>query len=134
VNRDVQRHHDLVRAAFARWGGTENDTAGDGFYATFDGPARAVRCALDIVERMRALGLEIRVGIHAGELEFVDGKHLGLAVAIGARIAAVAGPSEVLISRTVRDLTAGSGFDLEDRGVHELRGVSDAMHLYRVVG
>jgi len=130
----LRRHHDLVRAAFARWGGTENDNAGDGFYATFEGPGRAIRCALDIVERIRSLGLEIRVGIHAGELESVDGKYAGLAVAIGARITAVAGPSEVLISRTVKDLTAGNGFALEDRGVHELKGVSEARHLYRVLG
>jgi class 3 adenylate cyclase len=129
----LAQHHVLVRAAIGRWGGVEHDTAGDSFYATFDGPARAIRCARDIVERIQALGLEIRAGIHAGELEYVDGKYAGLAVAIGARIAATAGRSEVLISRTVKDLTAGSGFDLEDRGVRELKGVSEAMHLYRVL-
>jgi class 3 adenylate cyclase len=127
------QHHAIVRAAITRWGGRENDTAGDGFYATFDGPARAIRCALDIVDQVQALDLRVRAGIHAGEVESVDGKYAGLAVAVGARITAVAGPSEVLISRTVKDLTAGSGFDLEDRGMHELKGVPEAMHLYRVL-
>ena len=129
----LARHHALVRSALGRWGGTENDTAGDGFYATFDGPARAIRCALDIVDRVQALDLQVRAGIHVGELESVDGKYAGLAVAIGARIAAAAGPSEVLVSGTVKDLTAGGGFELEDRGTHDLKGVSEAMHLYRVL-
>ena len=130
----LKRHHALVRTAIGRWGGVENDTAGDGFYATFDGPARAIRCALDIVDGVEDLGLEIRAGVHVGELEVVDGKYAGLAAVIGARIAAAAGRSEVLISGTVKDLTAGSGFDLEDRGLHELKGLPEVMHLYRVVG
>jgi class 3 adenylate cyclase len=128
----VGRHHAVVRDALVRWQGVENDTAGDGFYATFDGPARAIRCALDIVSRVRELGIEIRAGAHTGECEIVEGKHAGLAVTIGSRIAAVAGPSEVLVSRTVRDLTAGSGFSFDDRGEHELKGVSERWRLYEV--
>ncbi len=128
----VSRHHAIVRTALERWRGTENDTAGDGFYATFDGPARAIRCALDVVERMSELDLEIRAGIHTGECEIVDGKHAGLAVTIGSRIAAMAGSSEVLVSRTVKDLTAGSGFAFEDRGEHVLKGVPEPWRLYRV--
>jgi class 3 adenylate cyclase len=132
---DVVRHHNaIVREALERWQGVENDTAGDGFYATFDGPARAIRCALDIVNRVRSIGIEVRAGIHTGECQIVEGKHAGLAVTIGSRIAATAGPSDVLVSRTVRDLTAGSGFSLEDRGEHELKGVPDVWDLYRVVG
>lgn len=129
----IGRHHAVVRDALERWRGVENDTAGDGFYATFDGPARAVRCALDIVNRVRDLGIEIRAGVHTGECEVIDGKHAGLAVVIGARIAAMAGPSEVLVSRTVKDLTAGSGFSFEGAGEHELKGVPDRWHLYRVI-
>jgi class 3 adenylate cyclase len=116
-----------------RWQGVENDTAGDGFYATFDGPARAIRCALDIVSRVDEIALEVRTGIHTGECAVVDGKRAGLAVTIGSRIAAIAGPSDVLVSRTVKDLTAGSGFSFEDRGEHELNGVPEHWQLYRVV-
>ncbi len=129
----VRRHHAIVREALERWRGVENDTAGDGFYATFDGPARAVRCALDIVGLVHSLGLEIRAGIHSGECEIVEGKHAGLTVTIGSRIAAMAEPSDVLVSRTVKDLTAGSGFSLEDRGEHELKGVPDRWQVFRVV-
>ena len=129
----VGRHHAVVRDALERWRGVENDTAGDGFYATFDGPARAIRCALDIANRVRDMGIEIRAGVHTGECEVIDGKHAGLAVVIGARIAAMAGPSEVLVSRTVKDLTAGSGFSFEGTGEHELKGVPDRWHVYRVV-
>jgi class 3 adenylate cyclase len=121
----MARHHAVVRDTLERWRGVENDTAGDGFFATFDGPARAIRCALDVVTGLRDLGLEIRAGVHTGECEIVDGKHAGLAVVIGARIAAMAGPSEVLVSRTVKDLIAGSGFSFEDRGEHELKGVPE---------
>ncbi|MBA2296540.1 MAG: adenylate/guanylate cyclase domain-containing protein [Actinobacteria bacterium] len=128
----VGSHHAIVRDALARWQGVENDTAGDGFYATFDGPARAVRCALDIASRVRELGIEIRAGVHTGECEIVEGKHAGLAVTIGSRIAAIAGPSEVLVSRTVRDLTAGSGFSFDNRGEHELKGVPERWQLYGV--
>jgi class 3 adenylate cyclase len=129
----VQLHHAIVRDSLHRFDGTEVDTAGDGFYATFDGPARAIRCALDIAERVPQLGIEIRAGIHTGECEVIDGKVGGLAVAIGARVAANAGPSEVLVSQTVRDLVAGSGLAFQDAGEHELKGVPDRWHLYRVV-
>jgi class 3 adenylate cyclase len=128
----VRRHHAIVREALERWQGIENDTAGDGFYATFDGPARAIRCALDIVDRVSQIGIEIRAGIHTGECEVVDGKRAGLAVTIGSRIAGVAGPRDVLVSRTVKDLTAGSGFSFADRGEHELKGVPDRWQVYRV--
>jgi class 3 adenylate cyclase len=128
----ISRHHAIVREALVRWQGVENDTAGDGFYATFDGPARAIRCALDIVSRLAEIGLEVRVGIHTGECEIVDGKRAGLAVTIGSRIAAIAGPRDVLVSRTVKDLTAGSGFSFDDRGEHELKGVPEHWQLYRV--
>ena len=132
-NELVGRHHAIVRDALERWRGIENDTAGDGFFATFDGPARAVRCALDVIDRVRDLGIEIRAGVHTGECEVVDGKHAGIAVTIGARIASDAGSSEVLVSRTVKDLTAGSGFTFEDAGEHELKGVPDRRHLFRVM-
>ncbi len=130
----IGSHHAVVREALERWRGVENDTAGDGFYATFDGPARAIRCARDVVERLRDLGIEIRAGVHTGECEVIDGKHSGLTVVIGARIAALAEPSEILVSRTVKDLTAGSGFSFEDRGEHELKGVPERWRVFRVVG
>jgi class 3 adenylate cyclase len=130
----VERHHAVVRAALQRWRGVENDTAGDGFYATFDGPARAIRCGLEIAERVRVLGLEVRAGVHTGECELVDGKHAGITVSIGARVATLAGPSEVLVSQTVKDLVAGSGLAFEDAGEHELKGVPDRWRLYRVTG
>ena len=130
----VERHHAVVRAALARWRGLENDTAGDGFYATFDGPARAIRCGMEIVERVRDLGIEVRAGVHTGECELIDGKHAGITVSIGARIAALAGPSNVLLSQTVKDLVAGSGFSFADAGEHELKGVPDRWRLFRVVG
>ena len=126
----VAGHHAVVREALERWRGLENDTAGDGFYATFDGPASAIRCALEVVDRLRELGVEIRAGLHAGECEIVDGKRAGLAVTIGARIAAIAGPSEVLVSRTVKDLTAGSGFVFEDRGEHALKGLPESWQVF----
>ena len=108
------------------------DTAGDGFFATFDGPARAVRCALAAVEAVRPLGIEIRTGVHTGEVEMIDAKVGGIAVIIAARSAS-AGASEVLVS-TVKDLVAGSGIAFEDAGEHELKGVPESWHLYRVVG
>jgi class 3 adenylate cyclase len=109
------------------------ESTGDGLLATFDGPARAVRCAQAIGETVRELGFEIRAGCHTGEVELVaDGVH-GIAVHIGARVAALAGPSEVLVSSTVKDLVAGSGLTFEDAGKHELKGVPDRWHLYRVV-
>ena len=129
----LQRHHAIVREALQRWHGVEADTAGDGFYATFDGPARAVRCALDITQRVRDLGIEVRAGVHTGECEIVDGKCTGIAVSIGARVAATAAPSEVLVSQTVKDLVAGSGLMFDDIGERELKGVTDRWRLYAVV-
>jgi class 3 adenylate cyclase len=122
----VKRHHATVRALLARYRGKEIDTAGDGFFASFDGPARAVRCAEAAVEALRPLGVEIRAGLHTGEVEAVDGKIGGLAVAIGARIGSLAGPSEVLVSQTVKDLVAGSGLEFEDRGEQVLKGIPGA--------
>jgi pimeloyl-ACP methyl ester carboxylesterase/class 3 adenylate cyclase len=130
----VERHHAVVRTALARWRGVENDTAGDGFYVTFDGAARAIRCAMEIVEDVRELGIEVRAGVHTGECELVESKCAGLTVSIGARIAARAEPSQVLVSRTVKDLLAGSGFTFEEAGQHELKGVPDRWHLYSVTG
>ena len=129
----IQRHHALVRNELGRHRGVEHDTAGDGFYATFDGPARAVRCALAIVQGVRELGIEIRAGLHTGECQLIDGKAGGIAVSIGARVAALAATSQVLVSSTVKDLVAGSGLRFEDRGVHELKGVPDAWHLYAAI-
>ena len=119
----VERHHSVVRDELKRHRGIEQDTAGDGFYATFDGPARAVRCALAVRDRVRDLGIEIRAGAHTGECEQIAGKVGGIATIIGARIRELAGPGEVLASATVRDLTAGSGLRFDDRGMHQLKGV-----------
>jgi class 3 adenylate cyclase len=128
----VERHHRLVREHLAAFRGSEVDTAGDGFFATFDGPARAVSCATGIVEEVRPLGIEVRAGVHTGEVETIAGKVGGLAVVIGARLCATAGASEVLVSQTVKDLVAGSGLAFEDAGEHELKGVPDTWRLYRV--
>jgi class 3 adenylate cyclase len=128
----VQQHHAKVRALLARYRGQEVDTAGDGFFATFDGPGRAVRCAQAIVRSVGSLGIDVRAGLHTGEVETIDGKAGGIAVVIGARIGGLAAPSEVLASQTVRDLTAGSGLTFEDAGEHELKGVPDHRRLYRV--
>jgi class 3 adenylate cyclase len=130
----LAEHHFLIRAELDRFQGREIDTAGDGFFATFDGPARAARCAQAIVAAVRRIGLEVRAGAHTGEVELLDGDVGGLAVHVGARIAATAGPSEVLVSSTVKDLTAGSGLVFEDAGEHELKGVPDRWRLYGVVG
>jgi class 3 adenylate cyclase len=129
----IAGHHAIVRDALERHGGRENDTAGDGFYSTFDGPARAIRCALDVIERIGDLGLEVRAGVHTGECEIVDGKPTGLAVSIGARVAALARPSEVAVSQTVKDLVAGSGLTFEDAGEHDLKGVPGRWRVHRVV-
>jgi class 3 adenylate cyclase len=126
----VEQHHATVRALLARYRGKEIDTAGDGFFAAFDGPARAVRCARAAVETTRPLGIEIRAGVHTGEVETIGGKVGGIAVSIGARIGAMAGPSEVLVSQTVKDLVAGSGLEFADRGEHELKGVPGAWRMY----
>ena len=123
-----------MREGLERWHGIENDTAGDGFYATFDGPARAIRCALEVAERVRDLGIEIRAGVHTGECEVIEGKCGGLTVSIGARVASNAGPGEVLVSQTVKDLVAGSGLSFEEHGVHALKGIPDEWGLYAVTG
>jgi class 3 adenylate cyclase len=128
----LERHHGVVRAMLARYRGSEVDTAGDGFFATFDGPARAVRCAQAIVEAVQPVGVEVRAGVHTGEVETVAGKAGGLAVVIGSRVSGIAEPSEVLVSQTVRDLTSGSGLLFEDAGVHELKGVPEPWRLYRL--
>ena len=129
----LSRHHEVVRRELARFRGVEIDTAGDGFFASFDGPARAIHAADAIVEGVRALGLEIRAGVHTGECELHDRKIAGIAVSMGARVAASAGPSEVLVSSTVKDLVAGSGIEFEDRGAHELKGVPGEWRLYAVI-
>jgi pimeloyl-ACP methyl ester carboxylesterase len=129
----LERHHAVVRGLLARYRGTEIDTVGDGFFATFDGPARAVRCAQAIAAATEPLGLEIRSGLHTGEVETIDDKVTGIAVSIGARIGGMAGPSEVLVSQTVKDLVAGSGLVFEDRGEHDLKGVPDRWRVYQVV-
>ena len=129
----LEKHHALVRGLLARFGGREVDTAGDGFFATFDGPARAIRCATAIADSVGRLGLEVRTGIHTGEVETIAGKIGGIAVMIGARIADIAAPSEVLVSSTVKDLVAGSGLSFEPRGEFELKGVQDRWQLYRVM-
>ena len=126
----LERHNATVRAFIARYRGQEVNTAGDGFLATFDGPARAVRCAQGICEAVRPLGLEVRAGCHTGEIELLGADVGGIAVHIGARVGALAGPSEVLVSSTVKDLVAGSGLVFEDRGEHELKGVPGSWHLY----
>jgi len=126
----VTEHHRRVRARLARFRGREIDTAGDGFFASFDGPARAIRCARAIVEEMRQLDMPIRAGIHTGECEIADGKVAGIAVNIGARIASLANADEVLVSQTVRDLVSGSGITFEDRESHQLKGIPGDWHLY----
>jgi class 3 adenylate cyclase len=128
----LQRHHALVRRELARFQGRELDTAGDGFFAAFDGPARAVHAASAIRDALQGLDLDIRAGLHTGECEVTDGKIAGIAVSIGARISSLAAPGEVLVSSTVKDLVAGSGIQFEDRGDHRLKGVPDAWRLFAV--
>ena len=123
-------HHAAIRRQLSRFRGVEMDTAGDGFFARFDGPARAIRCAQAASESVRELEIEVRFGLHTGECELVDGKVAGIAVSVGARIAAAAQPGEVLVSSTVKDLVAGSEIRFQDRGSHELRGVPGEWHLY----
>jgi class 3 adenylate cyclase/pimeloyl-ACP methyl ester carboxylesterase len=131
--RDLLREHQrVVRRELARFRGEEKDTAGDGFFATFDGPARAIRCAETIVAAAPELGLEIRAGVHTGECEFADGKVAGLAVHIGARVVAEAAPSQVLVSSTVKDLVAGSQIEFEELGVCSLKGVPGEWRLFAV--
>jgi class 3 adenylate cyclase len=130
----LERHHALVRRELDRFGGKEIDTAGDGFFATFDGPARAVRCASAIEEAVGELGLEVRAGVHTGEVEMVDGKVGGIAVHIGARVAHEAGAGEVLVSSTVKDLVVGSGLRFREHGRTTLKGVPGDWQLYVVDG
>jgi pimeloyl-ACP methyl ester carboxylesterase len=133
--REVLAEHDgVVRRELERFRGREVDSAGDGFLATFDGPARAVRCAMAIHDHLRPLDLEIRAGVHTGECELDGEKVRGIAVHTGARVAALAGPGEVLVTSTVKDLTAGSGIEFEERGEHELKGVPGSWTVYAVVG
>jgi class 3 adenylate cyclase/pimeloyl-ACP methyl ester carboxylesterase len=129
----VQAHHGLVRRQLVRFRGTEIDTAGDGFFASFDGPARAIRCACAISEGVRELGIEVRAGLHTGECERIDDKVGGIAVNIGSRVAAQADPGEVLVSSTVKDLVAGSGIEFRERGVASLKGVPGEWRLFAVV-
>jgi pimeloyl-ACP methyl ester carboxylesterase len=126
----LEQHHALVRRELDRFRGREVDTAGDGFFATFDGPARASRCACSIRDAVRQLGIEVRAGVHTGEVELTGEKIGGIAVHIGARVAATARASEVLVSSTVKDLVAGSGIGFTDRGIHELKGIPGEWHLF----
>jgi class 3 adenylate cyclase len=126
-------HHSIVRRELERFRGREIDTAGDGFFALFDGPARAVRCALAIREGLRSVGLEIRAGVHAGEVELADGAARGVAVHIGQRVLAEADPGGVMVSSTVKDLVAGSGLEFADRGLRALKGVPGEWRLFEVL-
>ena len=128
----LERHHTVVRRELARFQGRELDTAGDGFFAIFDGPARAISCARAIVGAVDELDLTVRAGVHTGECELQDGKVTGIAVNIGARVAAAAAPGEVLVSGTVKDLVAGSGIEFQEQGVHELKGVPGEWRLFTV--
>jgi class 3 adenylate cyclase len=128
----VERHHAVVRAQLDRFRGRELDTAGDGFFAAFDGPIRAIRCAVAIEGSVRDLGLEVRAGLHTGECEILGEKLAGLAVNVGARVASYARAGKVLVTSTVRDLVAGSDFAFDDRGDHELKGDSGGWRLYSV--
>ena len=130
----LERHHAMVRHELGRFRGREIDTTGDGFLATFDGPARAVRCAHAIVEAVRAIGLEVRAGVHTGEIELMGEGVGGIAVHIGARVAALAAPSQVLVSGTVKDLVTGSGIEFEDHGSFPLKGVPGTWQLFAVTG
>jgi class 3 adenylate cyclase len=129
----LERHQRIVRAALARFGGREIKTIGDGFLATFDGPARAIRCAYAIAESSAAEGVRVRAGLHTGECELLGDDIAGMAVHIAARVSALAGPDEVLVSRTVKELVIGSGIEFEDRGEHTLKGVPQAWELLAVV-
>jgi class 3 adenylate cyclase len=126
----LDEHERAVRAQLDRFRGNEVKTTGDGFLATFDGPARAIRCGLTITDAVRGVGLEARVGVHSGEIEMRGSDIGGIAVHIASRVGSLARPSEVLVSETVRGLVAGSGITFEERGEHKLRGVPDRWRLY----
>ena len=128
----LAQHHAIVRRQLARFRGHEVNIAGDGFLATFDGPGRAIRCAVSICREVRSLGIDVRAGLHSGECQVEDSKVEGIAVHIGSRVAATAKPGEVLVSSTVKDLVVGSGIAFEDRGMHALKGVPGEWHLFAV--
>jgi class 3 adenylate cyclase len=128
----LDQHHSSIRKELERFAGVELDTAGDGFFASFDGPGRAIHCACAISKGVRELGLEVRAGLHTGECELLDGKVGGIAVHIGARVASQAQAGEVLVSNTVKDLVAGSGLEFEERGAAQLKGVPGEWGLYAV--
>jgi class 3 adenylate cyclase len=128
----LQRHHALIRRQLTRYAGREVDTAGDGFFASFDGPARAIRCACSIRDSISDLGIKVRAGLHTGECEVIDGKVAGIAVHIGARVASQAESDEVLVSSTVKDLVAGSGIQFAEKGRAELKGIPGEWSLYAV--
>jgi class 3 adenylate cyclase len=128
----LDRYYALARRELTRYRGREIDTAGDGMFASFDGPARAIRCAADMGRAVRTLGLELRTGVHTGECEVAGDKLAGIAVHVGARVMSHAGPGETLVSSTVKDLVAGSGIEFVDRGAHALKGVPGEWRLYRV--
>ena len=130
----LEQHHSAVRGQLARWRGHEVDTAGDGFLATFDGPARAIRCGLSVATDARTIGLDVRAGVHTGECELLDHKVAGIAVHTGARVAALADGGEVLVSQTVKDLVSGSGLEFRERGEHEFKGVPGRWRVYAAVG
>jgi len=130
----LDAHDAVVRAQLARFRGREVSTSGDGFLAMFDGPQRAIRCAMAIRDAVQALGIEVRAGLHTGECEVRGDDIGGIAVHIGARVSALAGPNDVLVSSTLRDLVIGSGLEFDDRGVHELKGVPGEWHLFAVAG
>jgi class 3 adenylate cyclase len=129
----LRRHHDAVRQELARHRGREVDTAGDGFFATFDGPARAIRCATAIREQLTMLDLPVRAGIHTGECEVVDDKPMGIAVHIAARVASVGSDGDILVTSAVKDLVAGSGIDFDDTGEHEFKGVPGSWKVHAVI-
>jgi class 3 adenylate cyclase len=130
----ILAHHAAVRETLARWDGTEHDTAGDGFFCSFTGPARAIHCAREIADRVATLGLSTRAAVHIGECEMIDGKPGGVAVTIAARVLGTAAGHEVIVTQTVKDLVAGSGFAFDDRGLHDLKGVPDQWRLHAVTG
>ena len=130
----LDAHDAVVRSQLARFRGREVNTSGDGFLAMFDGPQRAIRCAMAIRDAVRSLGIEVRAGLHTGECEVRGDDISGIAVHIGARVSALAGPNEVLVSSTLRDLVIGSGLEFEERGTHQLKGVPGEWHLLAVVG
>jgi class 3 adenylate cyclase len=130
----LHQHRTMVRSELARFRGREVDTAGDGFFATFDGPARAIQCALRVVNGGQELDIQIRAGLHTGEIEVAGSRIGGIALHIGSRVASAAGPGEVLVSGTVKDLVTGSRICFADRGTHVLKGVPGEWHLFAATG